>query len=41
MNFKGIVVEVTGNSAKVKIDGMGLTLTATFDQKNLEKVSKI
>jgi len=41
MNFKGIVLEVTGNSAKVKIDGMGLTLTAIFDKKNLEKISLI
>ena len=41
MNFKGIVLEVTGNSAKVKIEGMGLTLTAVFDKKNLEKISTI
>ena len=39
MNFKGIVLEVIGNSAKVKIEGMGITLTAIFDKKNLEKVS--
>ena len=38
MNFKGIVLEVTGNTAKVKIDGMGLVLTATFDKKNIEKL---
>lgn len=41
MNFKGIVLEVTGNSAKVKIEGMGLTLTAIFEKKNLEKISLI
>ena len=41
MNFKGIVLELTGNSAKVKIEGMGLTLTAVFDKKNLEKISTI
>ena len=41
MNFKGIVLEITGNTAKVKIDGMGLTLTAIFDKKNLEKISLI
>ena len=41
MNFKGIVLEVTGNTAKVKIEGMGLTLTAIFDKKNLEKISLI
>ena len=39
MNFKGIVLEITGNSAKVKIEGMGLTLTAIFDKKNLDKIS--
>ena len=39
MNFKGIVLEVTGNSAKVRIEGMGLSLTAIFDKKNLETVS--
>ena len=40
MNFKGIVLEVTGNTAKVKIEGMGLTLTAIFDKKNLELIKK-
>ena len=39
MNFKGIVLEVIGNSAKVKIEGMGITLTAIFDKKNLDKIS--
>ena len=41
MNYKGIVLEVTGNTAKVKIEGMGLTLTAVFNKKNLEKISTI
>ena len=40
MNFKGIVLEINGNTTKVKIDGMGLTLTAIFDKKNLELVQK-
>ena len=40
MNFKGIVIEINGNTAKVKIDGMGLILTASFDKKNLELVKK-
>ena len=40
MNFKGIVLEITGNTAKVKIDGMGITLTAIFDKKNLELIKK-
>jgi len=36
MNYKGIVVEVLGNKARVKIESMGLALTAVFDVKNLE-----
>jgi transcription antitermination factor NusG len=38
MNYKGIVLEVLGNKAKVKINSMGLILTAIFEQKNLEKI---
>ena len=38
MNFKGIVLEVNGNTAKVKVDGMGVVLTATFDKKNISKL---
>jgi transcription antitermination factor NusG len=38
MNYKGIVVEVNGNKAKVNIDSMGLGLSAVFDVRNLEKV---
>ena len=40
MNYKGIVLEINGNNAKVKIEGMGLTLTALFDKKKLEKKVK-
>lgn len=36
MNYKGIVVEVMGNKAKVNIESMGLALSAVFDVKNLE-----
>lgn len=36
MNYKGIVVEVLGNKARVKIESMGLSLSAVFDVKNLE-----
>ncbi len=39
MNFKGIVLELTGNKAKVKIKGMGMELTAIFEQRNLEKLA--
>lgn len=36
MNYKGIVMEVLGNRAIVKIDNLGLELSAHFDKKNLE-----
>ncbi len=36
MNYKGIVIEMLGNKAKVKIESMGLVLSAVFDVKNLE-----
>lgn len=38
MNYKGIVLEVLGNKARVKIESMGLQLSAVFDKKNLEIV---
>ena len=38
MNYKGIVLEVNGNIAKVKIDGMGLELTASFNKNNVLKL---
>ena len=39
MNYKGIVLEILGNKAKVKIEGMGIKLTAVFERKNLEKIN--
>lgn len=36
MNYKGIVMEVIGNRAKVNIESMGLQLSAVFEVKNLE-----
>ena len=36
MNYKGIVIEIVGTKAKVKISSMGIELTAYFDKKNLE-----
>jgi len=36
MNYQGILIEVLGNKASVKIESMGLQLTAVFDKKNLE-----
>lgn len=35
MNYRGIVLEIKGNRAKVKIDSMGLYITAYFDKSNL------
>jgi transcription antitermination factor NusG len=36
MNYRGILLEVVGNKAKVKIESMGLHLIAQFDKSNLE-----
>lgn len=38
MNYKGIVIEVFGNRAVVKIDDLDLQLSAHFDKKNLEVI---
>jgi transcription antitermination factor NusG len=36
MHYKGIVLELKGNKAVVRIDSMGLQLSAVFDLKNLQ-----
>ncbi len=41
MNYHGIIVEVTGSRARVKIDSMGIQLVAFFDKKNLEPANII
>ena len=38
MNYEGLVIEVTGSLALVRIDSMGLQLSAKFDKTNLEKI---
>jgi transcription antitermination factor NusG len=38
MNYRGIVLELNGNKAKVRIESMGIQLSAYFDKKNLEPV---
>ncbi|MBC7873223.1 MAG: UpxY family transcription antiterminator [Ferruginibacter sp.] len=38
MNYQGILIEVQGSRAKVRIESMGLQLSAQFDKKNLEPV---
>ena len=36
MDYHGILLEVRGKKASVRIDSMGLQLTAFFDKSNLE-----
>jgi transcription antitermination factor NusG len=38
MNYKGIVLEIIGNKARVNIESMGIQLSAVFDAKNLMRV---
>ena len=38
MDYKGIILEVAGNKAKVQISSMGVALTAVFERKNLVKI---
>jgi len=38
MNYHGVIIEITGNRAKVNIESMGIQLSAVFDKKNLEPV---
>lgn len=38
MNYEGTIVEVIGNRACVKIESMGLQLSAFFEKKNLEPI---
>jgi transcription antitermination factor NusG len=40
MNYEGLVLEVFGNKARVKIESMGLQLLATFDKSKLKVVPK-
>jgi len=39
MDYKGIVIEVSGNKAKVKIQSLGIELSATFDVANLSRIN--
>ncbi len=38
MDYEGIVLEVYGNRAIVKVDSLGLQLSAQFDKQNLERI---
>ncbi|MGC4100498.1 UpxY family transcription antiterminator [Ferruginibacter sp.] len=39
MNYHGILLNISGNRASVKIESMGLQLITVIDKKNLEKVA--
>ena len=41
MNYHGILLELNGNKAKVKIESMGIQLSAVFDRKNVEMVEGV
>jgi transcription antitermination factor NusG len=38
MNYRGILLVLSGNRAKVRIESMGIQLSAYFDRKNIEVV---
>ena len=38
MNHRGLLLEISGNKAKVRIESMGIQLSAVFDKRNLERV---
>jgi transcription antitermination factor NusG len=40
MNYKGILVEIQGTKARVKIESMGLQLTAQFEKNNIEIIKE-
>lgn len=39
MNYQGILLQISGNRASVKIESMGVQLITLIDKKNLELVS--
>ena len=41
MNYEGMIIEVFGNRAVVKIDTLDIQLSAHFDKKNLEPISRL
>ncbi len=40
MNYEGLVLEVFGSKARVRIESMGIQLIATFDKSKLKQVPK-
>ena len=39
MNYQGILLQISGNRASVKIESMGIQLVTIIDKKNLENVA--
>jgi len=39
MNYHGILLQISGNRASVKIESMGLQLITVIDKSNLETVA--
>lgn len=39
MDYKGILVEMSGTKVRVRIESMGLTLSAVVEKKNVEKIN--
>jgi transcription antitermination factor NusG len=38
MDYEGTIIEVSGNRASVRIESMGIQLSAVFEKKNLEPI---
>ena len=38
MNYNGVLVEINGSRAKVRIETLGVQMSANFDKKNLEPI---
>ena len=36
MNYNGVLIEINGSRAKVRIETMGVQLSANFDKNNLD-----
>ncbi len=41
MNYEGILLEISGNKVFVKIESMGLQLSAHFDKNNIQPLRDI
>lgn len=41
MDYQGLLIEIAGNRARVRIDSMGISLYAQFDKKNLETLPSV